>query len=163
MNGFLQDPQTWVLVGFVIFVAFFVWKAGKPIIGALDDRAARIKEELDEAQRLREEAQHLLAEYQRKQRDAVKEAEAMLSAAEDEAERVRAHAAGELEASLKRREQQALDRIAQAEAQAAAEVRNLAVDLAVAATAKVLEDKLDDKTAAKLVDGAIKELPEKLH
>ncbi|MYH37892.1 MAG: F0F1 ATP synthase subunit B, partial [Rhodospirillaceae bacterium] len=108
-------------------------------------------------------AQGLLADYQRKQRDALQEAEAMLRAAEEEAARLRARAEEDLAASLKRREQQALDRIAQAEAAAQAEVRNTAIDLAVSATRKLLEDRLDEKKAAGLVDRAIDELPGKLH
>ena len=153
----------WVLIAFAIFVAFMVWKARGAITGALDARAEAIRTEIDEAQRLREEAQSLLAEYQRKQRDALQEAEGMLRAAEEEAVRLRARAEKDLAASLKRREQQALDRIAQAEATAQAEVRNTAIDLAVSATRRLLEDRLDEKKAAGLVDRAIEELPEKLH
>ena len=119
------------------------WKALGPMLKSLDARAARIKAELDEAQRLRDEAQHLLAEYKRKQRDAVKEAEEQMRAAQEEAERQRERAEADLAASLKRREQQALDRIAQAETEALAEVRTLAVDLAVGATRKLLAETVD--------------------
>ena len=153
----------WVLIAFVIFVAFMVWKARGAVTGALDARAEAIRSEIEEAQRLREEAQSLLADYQRKQRDALQEAEGMLRAAEEEAARLRARAEEDLAAALKRREQQALDRIAQAEAAAQAEVRNTAIDLAVSATRKLLEDRLDEKKAAGLVDRAIDELPGKLH
>jgi len=169
VDGWLGDlfdfggSTFWVLIAFAIFVAFMVWKARGAVTGALDARAEAIRTEIDEAQRLREEAQSLLADYQRKQRDALQEAEAMLRAAEEEAVRLRAQAEEELAASLKRREQQALDRIAQAEAAAQAEVRNTAIDLAVSATRKLLEDRLDEKKAAGLVDQAIKELPGKLH
>jgi len=163
MNHLLQSAEFWVAVAFVIFVLFMLWKATKPMMAALDARAARIKTEIDEAQRLREEAQKLLAEYQRKERDAVKEAEAMLAHARDEARRLREKAAEDLAASVKRREQQALDRIAQAEAQAEAQVRAQAVDLAVAATRRILAEKLDEAQAARLVDEALKELPGKLN
>ena len=153
----------WVLVAFAIFVALMVWKARGAITGALDARAEAIRTEIEEAQRLREEAQGLLADYRRKQRDALEETEAMLRTAEEEAARLRARAEEDLAASLKRREQQALDRIAQAEAAAQAEVRNMAVDLAVSATRKLLEDRIDEKKSAGLIDQAIKELPGKLH
>jgi F-type H+-transporting ATPase subunit b len=163
MNHLLQSAEFWVAVAFVIFVIFMLWKATKPMMAALDARAERIKTELDEAKRLREEAQKLLAEYQRKERDAAKEAEAMLHHAREEATRLREKAAEDLKASVKRREQQALDRIAQAEAQAEAQVRAQAVDLAVAATRQILAEKLDETQAARLVDEALKDLPGKLN
>jgi len=163
MDHLLQSAEFWVAIAFVLFVIFMVWKATKPLMAALDGRAARIKQELDEAQRLREDAQKLLAEYQRKERDAAKEAEAMLSHAREEATRLRAQAGEDLKASVKRREQQALDRIAQAEAQAEAQVRSQAVDLAIAATRQILAEKLDETQTARLVDEALKELPGKLN
>ena len=158
----IHGGEFWVLVAFVLFVAFMVWKARKALVGGLDAGAARIKAEIDEAQRLREEAQALLTDYQKKQREALGEAEAMVKQAEDEAKRLKARAETELAASLKRREQQALDRIAQAEAQALAEVRNLAADLAVAATQKILTEKLDPAKAQSLIGDAIAELPRRL-
>lgn len=158
----LGGGEFWVLVAFVLFVGFMVWKARKALVGGLDSRAARIKAEIDEAQRLREEAQALLADYQKKQREALGEAEGMLKQAAEESKRLKAKAETELAAALKRREQQALDRIAQAEAQALAEVRNLAADLAVAATQKILVEKLDPAKAQALVSDAIAELPRRL-
>lgn len=169
VSGWLGDlfdisgATFWVFVAFIIFVALIAWKARGAITGALDGRAEAIRAEIDEAQRLREEAQTLLADYQRKQRDALSEAEGMLRAAEEEAGRLRDRAGQELTGSLKRREQQALDRIAQAEAAAQAEVRNMAVDLAVSATRKLLQDKIDGAMASDLIDDAIKDLPGKLH
>lgn len=158
----IDQGEFWVLVAFILFVGFMVWKARKAIVGGLDARAARIKAEIDEAQRLREEAQALLAEYQKKQREALGEAEAMAKQAEEEGKRVRAKAETDLAAAMKRREQQALDRIAQAEAQALAEVRNLAADLAISATQKLLVEKLDAAKAQSLVSDAIAELPRRL-
>jgi F-type H+-transporting ATPase subunit b len=158
----IHGAEFWVLVAFIAFVGFMVWKARKALVGGLDARAARIKAEIDEAQKLRDEAQALLADYQKKQREALGEAHAMVKQAEEEGKRVRAKAETELAAALKRREQQALDRIAQAEAQALAEVRNLAADLAVAATQKILTEKLDPAKAQSLVSDAIAELPRRL-
>lgn len=163
MTEILKEAETWVAVSFLIFVAFVLWKGLKPMLGALDARAAKIKQELDDARRLREEAQKLLAEYQRKERDAASEAEAMLAHAREEAARLRAQAAEDLLASIARREAQALDRIAQAEAQAEADVRAEAVNLAIAATRHLLAGKLDAKQADKLIDRSFKELAGKLH
>ncbi|HEV7371048.1 F0F1 ATP synthase subunit B [Arenibaculum sp.] len=158
-----QSAEFWVAVAFVIFVVLAFRPARKAIVAMLDDRAERIRTELDEAQRLREEAQTLLAGYQRRQRDALKEAEDIISHARDEAERLRARAVEELDASLKRREAQALDKIAQAEAGAVQEVRNLTVDIAVAATGQLLARKIDAKASGRLVDQAIADLPKNLH
>lgn len=159
----LGTPEFWVLVAFVVFVVL-VWKPGQKAVNQmLDDRAEKIRADLEKAAKLREEAQALFAEYQRKQRDALKEAEGIVASAKAEAERLSAQAATDLEASLKRREQLALQRIAQAEQQAMADVRAAAVDLAMAATQKLLTDKLDTARHEALIEGAIKELPAKLN
>lgn len=159
----LHDPTFWVLVSFIIFVGL-VWKPGsKAVAQMLDDRAEKIRSDLEKAAKLREEAQALFAEYQKKQRDALKDAEAIVAAAKAEAEALSKQAVADLEASLKRREQLALQRIAQAEVQATADVRAAAVDLAMAATRKILTDKLDAGRQDALVDAAIKELPSKLN
>jgi F-type H+-transporting ATPase subunit b len=163
MAEFLESPETWVGLAFLIFVAFMLWKALRPMLNSLDARAARIRAELDEAQRLRDEAQHLLAEYKRKQRDAVREAEDQMRAAQEEAERQREHAEIDLTASLKRREQQALDRIAQAEAAAAKQVRDTAVDVALAATRSLLREQVGSARSTSTIDEAIGELPRRLH
>src|SRR3546814_7760908 len=92
-----------------------VWKARQPVLDGLDARAERIRAELDEAQRLREEAQKALAEYKRKQRDAAKEAEDLLANAKHEAELLRRQAAEDLKETLARREKAAIEKIAQAE------------------------------------------------
>lgn len=161
---FYLSAEFYVAVAFVIFVAGMVYLGvHKTAAKALDGRAEAIKAELDEAQRLREEAQHTLAEYQRKQRDALQEAEAILAEARDEASRIEAAAAQRTEAMLKRREQQALDMIAAAEASALTEVRNTAVDIAVDATRKLLDGSVDGAKGDELIDAAIQDLPGKLH
>lgn len=159
----MMKPEFWVALAFVIF-AVLVWKKAKAaIVGALDARAEKIRAELDEAQRLREDAQAALAAYQRRQRDALKEAEAIIAHAREEAARIRAQAAADLEASLKRRESQAVDRIAQAEAAAVNEVRHLTVDLAIQAGRKLLTEGITAKQADALIDQSIAELPKHLH
>ena len=159
----LNDPTFWVAVAFVIFMGLMYWKARKPMLDGLDARAERIKAELDEAQRLREEAQKTLAEYKRKQRDAAKEAEEMLESARHEADLLRNQASEDLKAVLARRERAALEKIAQAETQAVQEVRAQAVDIAMAATAKLLTDSVDPARDQAMVDQAIKDLSAKLH
>ena len=160
---FLRDPEFWILVAFVVVIVL-LWKpAARSLTKSLDERADKIRADLERAAKLRTDAQALLAEYQQKQRDALKEAEAIMAQAKADAERLSAQAAADLEAALKRREQMAMQRIAQAEHQALAEVRAAAVDIAIAATGKLLTDKLDPAKQDALVDGAIKALQGKLN
>ncbi|MGB0574559.1 MAG: F0F1 ATP synthase subunit B [Alphaproteobacteria bacterium] len=159
----LQTPEFWVAVGFLLLMGILAKPALKAITTGLDGRAEKIKASLDEAASLREEVQSLLADYQRRQRDATREVDEMLANAQAEAERTAKEAADALAASLKRREQLALDKIAQAEADAMQAVRNTAIGVAVSATQRVLTEQLDDAAAAQLIDSAIAELPAKLH
>ena len=159
----LHDPTFWVAVAFVIFFAAVGRKIAGALNGALGARAEAIRKEIEEAQNLREEAQHLLAEYKRKQRDALSEAEEILAHAKLEAKRLTTQAEQDLEAALRRREQAAMDKIAQAEAKALQEVRNQAVDVAMAATAKLLESNMDQARANSLVEQSIQNVAGKLH
>jgi F-type H+-transporting ATPase subunit b len=159
----LEDPTFWVLISFIIFFALVGKKLYAAVTTGLDARAARLKQEIDEAQRLREEAQALLATYQRRQREAVKEAEAIAAHAREEAERLHKEAVAALAAALERREQMAMEKIAQAEAAAVKQVRDLTADVALGAARAVLARHLKGKRADALVDAAIKELPGKLH
>lgn len=163
MSALIHDPSFWVAVSFVIFVVLAWRPMKKAIAGALDERADKICRDLDEAVKLREEAQALLASYKRRQRDAENEVEEMLKNAKHEAERMREQAGRELEEMLKRREQQALDRIARAEADAVADVRRMAVELAIAATRRLLAENISEDRAAGLVDESIKQVEQKLH
>jgi F-type H+-transporting ATPase subunit b len=163
MLELLRDPEFWVLVAFAIAFGGLARKAGPVIAKALDDRAVKIKAELDEAHKLRQEAQRMLAEYQRKQRDALKEAEEIIAHARVEAERAAEQAARDLEAALERRKRLALEKIALAESKAIAEVRNTAVDIAISAVREILAQVLDAARKSKLIDEAIAELPQSLH
>ncbi len=163
MGALLHSPEFWVAVGFVILMAAIAKPIGKAFAAMLDARSDRIKQTLDEATQLREEAQHLLVEHQRKQRNAVQETEAMLAKAKEESERLAAEAAANLEITLRRREEMAHEKIARAEAEALQQVREIAVDVAVAAARKLIAEKLDDGRRSTLVDAAISELPDKLH
>ncbi len=159
----LEDPTFWVAIAFAAFVILAAKPITRVLFGALDARAERIRAEIEEAQALREEAQKTLAEYKRKQRDALKEAEAILDHAKVEAARLGEQAVRDLEAALERREQAAVEKIAQAEAQALQEVRDQAIEMALAATAKLIADNLDKGRADEMVDQAIRDLSGKLH
>ena len=163
MSAVLQSAEFWVLIAFLILVGAVAKKVWAALTAGLDARAGRIKSHLDEAEKLREDAQSLLAEYQRKQHAAAEEAAAIVAQAKAEAERIREQAEADLEQALKRREQQAIEKIAQAEAEALGEVRNQAVDLAMAASRRLLADNIDEGKAARLVDEAIKDLSGRLH
>ena len=159
----LGDAEFWVLIAFVISMAVVVWKARGAMLGMLDRRAEKIKAELDEAQRLAEEAQKALAQHQLRQRDALKEAEAIIAQARTEAERAAQEGRKDLAAALERRKRLAAEKLALEEQKASNEVRAAAVDVAIAAVRRVLAEDLDAKRRATLVDQAIAALPETLH
>jgi F-type H+-transporting ATPase subunit b len=161
---FQFDAEFWVAVAFVLFIAvLFKLGAHRVIIGALDDRGARIKAELDEARRVREEAQALLADYQRRRGEADREADAIVVAAKAEAERLAAEAKTKVEDFVTRRTQLAESKIAQAEAQAIADVRAAAADAAVAAAERILSDTTKGKVGDDLIAQGIRELKAKLN
>jgi F-type H+-transporting ATPase subunit b len=159
----IHDPEFWVAIAFILAIAL-VWNKAKAALGSsLDERAAKIRSELEEARRLREDAQAMLAAYQRRQRDALKEAEEIVARAREEAERLGEKGRRDLEAAIERRRQMAEEKIAQAEAKALAEIRAVAVTVAMAATRQVLKNQLDQKRGAELIDHAIQALPGRLH
>jgi F-type H+-transporting ATPase subunit b len=156
------EPEFWVLLAVVVFV-IGVWKpARRAILGGLDSRAARIRDELETARRLREEAQQALAAYQKQQHEASAEAEAIIAHAREEAERIAAQAARNLEETLERRRRLAEERIAQEEAKAVAEIRAVTVDVAISAARQVIVAELDEQRGAALIDAAIATLPQLL-
>jgi len=163
MPTFLQSPDFWIAVGFVLLIALAFKTARRIILGMLDRRTATIRGQIEEAMRLKEEAQATLAEYRRKQHEAIKDAEEMVRHAREEAERLERNARRVLEDSIARRREQALQKIAQAEAEAIQAVRDTAVDVAIAATRRLLADEIKGDRAAALVDSAIAELPNRLH
>ena len=163
MMAFLQDPTFWVLVAFVIFIAATARPISRLATAGLDKRADKIRADLEEAEKLREEAQDLLAGYQRKQRGAIGETEAIIAHAREEAERLSQQGQEKLEAALERRRKLALERITQAEAQALDVVRAKTVDMALDATRDFLSHELKGKQADALIDAAIKDMSGKLH
>jgi len=161
---FLKEPETWVGLGFVIIIGFLLYRRVPAFIGGrLDQRAAAISRELDQAKRLREEAEAVLAEYKRKAANAGQEAESILTEARAEAERFATESRATLTAQIERRAKQAQDKIAQAEAHAMAEIRALAADTAAAAAEKLIAARMDDKRSSALVGESLKNLSSKLN
>jgi F-type H+-transporting ATPase subunit b len=160
----LLEAEFWVAVAFVIFFALLAkMGAHRLIIDALDARASRIKAELDEARRFRDEAQALLAEYQRKRTEADREADAIVVAARAEAERLAAEAKTKVEEFVARRTKMAETKIAQAEAQALADVRAAAAEAAVAAAERILSETTKGKVGDDLIEQGIRDLKAKLN
>jgi F-type H+-transporting ATPase subunit b len=158
----LADWHFWVLVAVVIFTAL-VWKAASRVILAmLDQRSARIRSELEEARKLRDEAEQLVAEYRQKERDATATAQAIIAQARETAERLAEQAARDLDQAMSRRQRLAEERIAQAENRALDEIRLVAVDTAIAAAREVIASGIDERRGGALIDSAIAALPQRL-
>lgn len=155
-----MDATFVAFVAFVLFFAIlFYLKVPGKVGKLLDDRADQIKSELEEARRLREEAQALLADYQRKARSAEKEAEEIIAQAKTDADAMAREARAALDDMVKRRGKQAEQKIAQAEAAAISDVRLAATDAAIAAAESILADAAaKPKTAKSLFDNSLKEI-----
>jgi len=160
----MLEAEFWVAVAFVIFVGVLVY-VGVPklLLNALDDRGKRVQAELDEARRLKEEAQKLLAEYKSKQRQADDEAAGIIAGAKAEAERIAAESKTKMEEFIARRTKIAETKIAQAEAQAVADVRAAAADAAVTAAEKILTESVKGKVADDLLARGIGDVKTKLN
>ena len=155
----MLEAEFWVAVAFVIFlVVLGYFGVHKKLLKGIDDRRGRIKAELDEARRLKEEAQALLAGYQRKQHEVEREAQAIIASAKAEADRLAREAAARMEEFVARRTKMAEDRIAQAEAQALADVRSSAAEAAVAAAESILARTVKDEVADTLLADGIADL-----
>ena len=164
MIDLIYEPETWVAIAFLILVGLLV-KLGVPnlLFKALDDRSARIKAELDEALKLRKEAEGVLAEYRRRQGEAEKVAESIILNARVEADRMAAEAQTKVEEFIARRTKMAEAKIAQAEAQALADVRASAADVAIAAAEAILVKTTHGAAAEALVTKGIGDLKAKLN
>ena len=161
---FLATAEFWVAVSFFLFVGLVVHLGvHKKLAEALDSRAARIDKELEEAKRLRVEANKVLADYWQKQGDAVKEAQAIIDLASKEADNFAAETRRSMKEQFDRRMKLAEDKIAQAETEALREVREAAADAAVAAARIVIAQKITPETADKLVKQGIDALKGKLN
>ena len=154
-------PDISVAIAFVIFVVLVAWKGTKKLTAGLDQRADAIRKQLDETQNLREEAQAALASYQRQQRDALAEADEIVAQAKADAERLKVQAENVLTATIKRREEQAVERIAQAEATAIKDVRDQAIELAIGVATKIITEKMTKTVKNELVKDASEDLIKK--
>ncbi|MEP9354284.1 ATP F0F1 synthase subunit B [Xanthobacter sp. KR7-65] len=156
--------EIWVAVAFLVFVGILLY-AGvhRALAAALDSRGQRIAAELEEARRLKEEAQKLVAEFKRKQREAEAEAESIVTAAKAEAERLAAEAKAKLEDFVTRRTKMAEDKITQAEHQAIADVKAIAADVAAKAAETLLGHAAHGAVADRLISGAIGDVKSKLN
>lgn len=164
MSGFLEDPTFWVAVGTAIFVALVVYlRVPVMVAKMLDDRAAGIKAELEEARRLRAEAEALLAEYKKKTQNAAQEAQAIIDAAKASAERLATDSRAQLQVQIERRAKMAEQKIAQAEAEAIADVRAAATNVAATAAAAVIGKNITEAKGDALIDSSIRDLRTKLH
>jgi F-type H+-transporting ATPase subunit b len=160
----MHETESWVALALFIFLGLLAYLGvHRKLTGALDQRSARIKSELDEAVRLREDAQALLADFQRKGREAEGEAEAIIAGAKAEAVRLAAEAKTRMEDFVARRTKMAETKIAQAEAQALADVKAAAADAAVAAAEKILGAAAKGKVAADLLAQGIEDVRKKFN
>jgi F-type H+-transporting ATPase subunit b len=154
----------WALevVALLILIALIFRPLSRAVIGALDGHAGKVRAELDGAKRLREEAQSLLANYQRQRVSGEDQARAIVEHARAETERQIERQRAELEASLKRRTEQVMGRIAQEEARAMQELRAYAATLAIRTTERLLRERVDGPQAQAMLDGAIEQIGRKL-
>lgn len=156
----LHDTHFWVLLATIIFVIVAFAKGKEPILAMLDLRSAKIKADLQEAARLRAEAEKLLADMQKQHRDAIQTSQKIIDTAKETAARMTAEADTKGKDSLERRENQLMERIARAEAAAVQELREQAADLAAKA-AEILVQESMSKRGPKLVDEAIADITAK--
>jgi F-type H+-transporting ATPase subunit b len=160
----MPSPEAWVAIAFISFIALLLYLGvHRKVVDTLDARQVRIKAELDEATRLREEARALLAEFERKGHAAESEAEAIIASARAEAERLAAEAKTRMEDFVARRTRMAEGKIAQAEAQALADVRAAAADAAVTAAEKILSAAAKGKVAEDLLARGIEDIKSKFN
>lgn len=160
----LTNTYLWSAVGLVVFFALlFRFGVHRMVLDALDNRGRKIAEELGEAQRLREDAQKLLAEYEARRKAAEAEAEQIVSAAREEAERLAREAETKMVDFVARRTRTAEQKIAQAEAQAMAEVRSAAAEAAVKAAEQVLKGQMAGKAGADLLAASLGEVKSRLN
>ena len=158
-----DNPSLWVAVSFVLFVLILARPVWKFVVNSIDGKIEEIKVKIEEATNLREEAQDILAANKRKLANAEKEAVEIIAQAREEAQLIKTRLAKEMEELLQRRQQMASDRISQAEAEAVEAVRLMTVDIALNATEQILSENVRGKKGKRLIENAIKELPEKLN
>lgn len=161
--SYWDNPSLWVAVSFVLFVIILARPVWRFVVNSIDGKIEEIKAKIEEATNLREEAQDILAANKRKVANAEKEAGEILAQAREEAQLIKTRLVEEMEELLKRRQQMASDRISQAEAEAIEAVRLMTVDIALNATEQILSENVRGEQGKRLIENAIKELPEKIN
>lgn len=162
-ESFLSNPTFWVAIAFLLFVGMTYKKIAGFLLRALDERSAKIAAELDEARRLREQAEALLADYKKKQAEYLREADAMLQKARQDADALSRQSEKELKETLDARMQQAMSKIAREEDAAIQEVRNHVVDIALAAARAVIVTHVGKLSQDELVKLALSDIERKIH
>jgi F-type H+-transporting ATPase subunit b len=163
MPEMLYNPVFWVAFAFVMVVALSYKKGSRMLIASLDNRSAKIASELSRARKLREEAEAVLAEYKRRQGEYFKEADAILASARKDADALAGYTEKELRDALDGRMKQALEKIAQEEARAVADVRNHVVDLSLAAARSIIVEHVSSMSQEELVRLALSDIERKIH
>ena len=160
----LRNTDFIVLIGFLAFLGVLAYfKVPQLVFGLLDRRATGIRSELDEARRLREEAQSVLASYERKQREAAEQADRIVATAREEAQAAADQAKVDLKDSVARRIRGAEEQIESARDAAIRDVRDRAIDVATAAAAQVVRERMGGDRANALIDASIETVDAKLH
>ena len=162
MEAFLYEPKNWVALSFLLFLVLFVKKILPMVTKGLDNRRARIEDQLAQASRLREEAEQLLLRYQQKQKEMLAEAEQMLTDTKAEIVRLKQRAEEDLRTSLERRSAQAGERIARIEKEATDAVRAHLVNVAIKATELLMRETLKDRADDPTIIPAVEQI-RKLH
>jgi F-type H+-transporting ATPase subunit b len=158
-----HNTTAWVAISFVVFVLLAVKFAGSKIVATLDKKIAEIKAEIETAEKLKAEAQALLADFQLKQREAETTAAQIIAQARKSAEGVQKMAEADLAESMARREAQLTERLKRIEEKAIADIQNHAADLSIQATREIVAKTLDEKASTKLVDQAIQSVAKYLN
>jgi F-type H+-transporting ATPase subunit b len=162
INHFFANPTNWVVISFILFVFMFMKFAYGKVVAILDDRIADIEQELNSVETLRIEAQELLAQYQRKHRDAMKEADEILAKAKNQAENIRKTAEADLEATKQRREKQLEERLERIERDAVNDVKAYATQISLQAAETLIRTKMDKKSSKALLDESLEKIPAEL-
>lgn len=163
-GGLFGDTYFWVLLSFIIVIGAFIrFGAHKTMAASLDKRSNRIADEINEARKMREEAQELLAQYQRRQREAETEAAAIIEQAKKDAKQMAVEARDKINAQMERRTKAAEEKIARAEAQALSEVRGKAADVAINAARDIIRERMDSGAQNAFIDKSIADLRGKLN
>lgn len=160
---FYQTPTFWVAMAFLSVVTLFARPVTRFVVTALDGRAQNIKTKLEEARKIREDAQSLLADYQRRQRDALRDAQQIMQRAHEEADRLKTEVREKLEETIHNREKQALDRVAIAQRLALKDLQDVAARLSLDMAEYILAEKVKHTGSDALIESSLSVIPEKLN